>query len=95
MYPNPTEYVAAGQAEEWDIGSLGVVRERQASFDFAQSHLEVEYGYLVSSETPIASVSEVDRPGVRVALVGRSASDLVISNDLKHVSVDAAVICLR
>ena len=87
MYPNPSAYLAAGQAGGWDIGSLGVIPERQASFDFAQPHLEVEYGYLVSAEASIASVSEVDRPGVRVALVGRSASDLVLSNDLKHASV--------
>ena len=69
VYPNPTAYLTAGQAGGWDIGSLGVVSERQASFNFAQPHLQVEYGYLVSAQAPIASVSEVDRPGVRVALV--------------------------
>lgn len=87
MYPNPTAYLAAGQAGGWDIGSVGVAPERQALFDFAQPHLEVDYGYLVSPETPIASLSEVDRPGVRVALVARSASDLALTKDLKHASV--------
>jgi polar amino acid transport system substrate-binding protein len=61
--------------------------ERQALFDFAQPHLEVDYGYLVSAETRIASVAEVDRPGVRVALVARSASEAALTNDLRHASV--------
>ena len=87
LYPNPTAYLAAGQAGGWDIGSLGAVPERQARFDFAQPHLEVDYGYLVSPEIRIASLSEVDRPGVRVALVADSASDLVLSKDLKHALV--------
>jgi polar amino acid transport system substrate-binding protein len=87
MYPNPTAYLAAGQAGGWDVGSLGVAPERQASFDFAQPHLEVDYGYLVPATARIASVSEADRPGVRVALVARSSSDLVLTKELKHASV--------
>lgn len=87
MYPNPTAYVIAGQAGEWDIGSLGVVQERQLLFDFAQPHLEVDYGYLVAAEAGIASMGQVDRPGVRVALVERSASDWALTKTLKHASV--------
>src|SRR5688572_4485459 len=87
MYPNPTAYLAAGQAGQWDIASLAVAPERRALFDFAQPHLEVDYGYLVSAETRIGSVSEVDRAGVRVALVARSASELALTKALKHASV--------
>lgn len=87
MYPNPTVYLAAGQSGGWDVGSLGVVPERRALFDLAQAHLEVEYGYLVSPETRIASISEVDRPGVRVALVEGSASASALAEKLKHASV--------
>jgi polar amino acid transport system substrate-binding protein len=75
VYPNPTAYVAAGEAGQWDIGSLGVTPERQALFDLAQPHLDVDYGYLVPADTRITSISEADRPGVRVAVVERSASD--------------------
>jgi polar amino acid transport system substrate-binding protein len=87
VYPNPTVYLAAGQSGGWDVGSLGLAPERQTLFDFAQPHLEVDYGYLVSAETRISSVSEVDRPGVRVALVERSASDVALSMDLRHATV--------
>ena len=87
VYPNPTVYVKAGEAGAWDMGSLGVVSERRASFDFAPPHLVVDHGYLVPSGTRIASIGEVDRPGVRVGLVERSASDQILSSDLKHASI--------
>lgn len=87
MYPNPALYVAAGQAGQWDVGSLGVVPEREALFAFAPPHLEVDYGYLVSSQTPIASIGEVDRAGVRVALVSRSASEIAFTKELRNASV--------
>jgi polar amino acid transport system substrate-binding protein len=87
VYPNPSVYVTAGQAGAWDIGSLGVTPERQALFDLAQPHLSVDYGYLVPADTRIASVSEADRPGVRVALVERSASDLTLTRDLKQAGI--------
>ncbi len=87
VYPNPAAYVAAGQAGQWDIGSLGVAPERQALFDLVQPHLEVDYGYLVPADTRIASVGEVDRPGVRVAFVDRSASDLTLTGNLKQAAI--------
>lgn len=87
VYPNPAAYVSAGEAGHWDIGSLGVVPERRALFDFAQPHLEVDYGYLVPGDTHITAVSEADRPGVRVALVARSSSEAAITRVLKHATV--------
>lgn len=87
VYPNPAAYVAAGQAGQWDVGSLGVATERLALFDLAQPHLEVDYGYLVPGDSRIASVSEADRPGVRVALVARSASDLALTSQLERAAI--------
>lgn len=87
VYPNPTAYLAAGQAGKWDIGSLGVVPERQMFFDFAQPHLEVDYGYLVPADARIGSVGDVDRPGVRVGVVALSASGTTLAKVLKHASI--------
>lgn len=87
VYPNPAAYVAAGQAGQWDIGSLGVAPERQALFDLVPAHLEVDYGFLVPADTRITSASEVDRPGVRVAFVDRSASDLTMTGSLKQAAI--------
>ena len=87
VYPNPAAYVAAGEAGQWDIGSLGVAPERQALFDFVQPHLEVDYGYLVPADTRILSVSEADRADVRVAVVEGSASDFTLTKLLKHATI--------
>ena len=87
VYRNPNEYLTAGLAGGWDVGSLGLEPQRQALFDFAPPHLVVDYGYLVSAEVRIASISDVDRSGVRVALVEKSASEAALSMRLKHASV--------
>ena len=87
VYPNPTAYLTAGQSGAWDVGSLGLTPQRQASFEFAPPHLEVDYGYLVSPGAGIASIAEVDRPGVRVGLVARSASESALGSELKHAVV--------
>jgi polar amino acid transport system substrate-binding protein len=87
VYPNPAAYVAAGQAGGWDVGSLGVTPGRESWFDLAPPHLEVDYGYLVSGDAPIRSIAEVDRPGVRVALVTDSASEAALSASLRHASI--------
>ena len=87
VYPNPSAYIAAGQAGHWDVGSLAVAPDRQSSFDLAQPHLEVDYGYLVSANAGIASVSEVDRPGVRIGLVALSSSDSTLSKALKRATI--------
>ena len=87
VYPNPGAYVAAGRAGGWDVGSLGMDPEREAHFDFAPPHLEVDYGYLVPAGSRITTLGEADRAGVRVALVARSASDFALSRDLRHATV--------
>lgn len=87
VYRNPEAYLTAGLAGNWDVGSLGVDPERRAHFDFAPPHLEVDYGYLVSADARIESAEDVDRPGVRVGLVSRSASGSAIAKSLKHASI--------
>ena len=87
VYPSPAAYVSAGQAGQWDIGSLGVAPEREATFDLVQPHLEVDYGYLVPADSRISSIGDADQAGVRVALVERSASDLTLTRNLKNAAI--------
>jgi polar amino acid transport system substrate-binding protein len=87
VYPNPAAFLTAGQAGGWDVGSVGVLSERQALFDLAKPHVEIEFGYLVPAESRITTVSDVDGPGVRVAIVARATSDLILSRTLKRASI--------
>jgi polar amino acid transport system substrate-binding protein len=64
-----------------------VAADRQTLFDFAPPHLKVDHGYLVAGDRAITTMAELDRPGVRVALVTSSASDLALSRLLRYATV--------
>ena len=87
FYPNPGAYIAAGQAGQWDIGSMGVAPERRASFDFPTSHMAVEVGYLAPAGSRLATASDIDRAGVRVAVVERGTPDIFLTASLKQASI--------
>jgi len=47
---------------------------------------EIEATYLVPAGSPIKSVSEVDRPGIRIVSPAKSAYDLYLSRTIKQAS---------
>ena len=51
-----------------------VRKVRAVYMSFAQPHLEVEAGFLVSSNSKISSITEVDRDGVRVGVTQGSTT---------------------
>src|SRR5918997_1023068 len=66
-YPGPGNLVEAVSSGVWDIGLVGADPLRAAEIAFTPAYLEIEATYLVPAESPIRSIEEVDRPGVRIA----------------------------
>jgi polar amino acid transport system substrate-binding protein len=85
LYPSIPALLDSGKAGEWDITFIGITPGRAKDFDFAPTHLEVEFGYLVPAGSTITTMAEVDRPGIRVALQERSGPDAFFSPLLKNV----------
>ena len=78
------ESVKSGQ---WDIIFSGVSPERAKDLDFSAPYAEIETGYLVASGSSISSMSEVDRPGVRIALQEKGAADRLLTPAIKHATL--------
>jgi polar amino acid transport system substrate-binding protein len=57
---------------------MGVQRNPVHLIAFSAAHAEIEATYLVPSVTPIASLAEVDRPGVGIASTAQAADDLCL-----------------
>jgi polar amino acid transport system substrate-binding protein len=70
----------------WDIAFLGADPDRDA-IAFTDPYLEIEATYLVPAGSRIASVDEVDREGVRIAVSGKSAYDLFLSRSLRQAQL--------
>jgi len=77
----------AVKAGAWDVAFLGNEPQRAGEIAFSPAYLEIEAGYLVPAGSPIRTVAEVDRKGVRVATAANSAYDLYLSRTLKQASL--------
>ncbi len=74
----------------WDIGFLGSEPQRAAEIAFSPAYLEIPVTYLVPAGSPIRTLADVDRKGVRIAVSDKSAYDLFLSRILKHATLARA-----
>ena len=86
-YPGAGQVADAAAAGAWDVGFIGAEPARAAEIAFTVAYLEIPATYLVPAGSPIRSIAEVDRPGVRIAVAARSAYDLYLSRSLKHAQL--------
>src|SRR5207302_4933976 len=87
LYPSIGALLDSGNAGDWDVAFIGFTPARAKDWDFAPPHLEVEFGYLVPTDSSIATMADVDRPGVRVAVQERSGPDAFVSRVLKNAVI--------
>src|SRR5687767_6499266 len=92
----PVEFVrfdAAGKladavkANAWDVAFLGAEPQRAAEIAFTAPYLEIPVTYLVPAGSPLRTIADVDREGVRVAVAEKSAYDLFLSRTLKQAKL--------
>jgi polar amino acid transport system substrate-binding protein len=86
-FPNPGAVADAAKTGVWDVGFIGAEPQRANEIDFTAAYVEIEATYLVPPGSPIKAIADVDRPGTRVAISGRSAYDLYLSRHLKHAEL--------
>lgn len=86
-YADPGSLADAAERGEWDIGNIGAEPQRAQTIAFTQAYCEIEATYLVPAGSPIRSIADVDRPGIRIATKGRAAYGLWLENNLRHAEL--------
>jgi polar amino acid transport system substrate-binding protein len=86
-YEKVGEVAEGGKRGEWDIAFIGAEPQRAKDIDFTAPYVEIEATYLVPAGSPIKSIDDVDRPGVRIAVSDRSAYDLWLTRNIKHAEL--------
>ena len=71
----------------WDVAFLGNEPQRAAEIAFSSAYLEIPSTYLVPAGSPIRSIDEVDREGVRIAVAEQSAYGLYLARTIKHAKL--------
>ena len=86
-FKSPGELADEAGNNVWDIGNIGAEPARAETIAFTAAYAEIESTYLVPAGSPIKSIAEVDRPGVRIAVTGRSAYGLWLDRNIKHAEL--------
>lgn len=86
-FPRPGELADQAGKDVWDIGLIGAEPQRAEVMAFTAAYAEIEATYLVPAGSPIVSVDQVDRPGVRIAVTDRSAYGLWLDRNIKQATL--------
>lgn len=89
-FGSPGEVADAVAADAWDIALIAAEPTRAESIAFSDAYVEIEATYLVPAGSPIQSIEEIDRAGVRIAVSDRSAYDLYLTRSLEHATLHRA-----
>jgi polar amino acid transport system substrate-binding protein len=72
---------------EWDVAFLAIDAGRADEIDFTAAYIEIEGTYLVPSGSPVSTIVDVDRRGVRIGVSAKSAYDLFLSRSIQHAEL--------
>ena len=86
-FPSPGQLADAVDDDVWDIGNIGAEPQRAEKIAFTAAYCEIEATYLVPAGSPIQSIRDVDKSGVRISVTGRSAYGLWLENNIKNAEL--------
>jgi polar amino acid transport system substrate-binding protein len=86
-FARPNTLADAVDDDVWDIALIGAEPARAQKIAFTTAYVEIDAAYMVRSGSPIASIAEVDRPGVRIAVAAKSAYDLWLERNIRHATL--------
>lgn len=89
-YQRIAEVLAAMKAGDVDFTISNATPARAVDVDFSQTLISLELGYLVPAASPIATMSDVDRSGLRIGVTQGSTSQRTIPNLLPSAVVTPA-----
>jgi len=86
-FARPSALADAADDGVWDIGLIGAEPARAEKIAFTAAYAEIEAAYLVQPGSPLARFEDVDRPGVRIAVLARSAYDLWLERNIRQAAL--------
>src|ERR1700733_4678712 len=88
-----TVYDAAGKVTdavkngEWDVPFLAIEPVRAAVIGLTAPYVIIEGTYMVAAGSPLKTIADVDRDGIRIAVAKGSAYDLYLTRTLQHATL--------
>ena len=86
-FERPSGLADAAGTNVWDIGLIGAEPARAEKIAFTAAYVEIEATYLVPPGSPLQSIAEVDRAGIRIGVTAGSAYDLWLDRNIQHATL--------
>jgi polar amino acid transport system substrate-binding protein len=83
----PAAVIDSIRKGEADLGLLAFDPTRAAEVDFSAVYVLAQNSYLVPANSPIRSVADVDRAGIKVGVTAGDAADLFLTRALKAATL--------
>ena len=86
-YSSVSAQLAGAKSGEWDVAMMAINPQRALIVDFTAPYMEVEFTYLVPAGSSISTLSDVDKPGVRIGVVQKGGPDVHLSRNLQSATL--------
>lgn len=86
-------YDAAGKVFDavktgaWDIAFVAIEPVRAAEIEFSAPYVIIEGTYMVPKDSPLKTIADVDKSGIRIAVGLKSAYDLYLTRTIKNATI--------
>jgi polar amino acid transport system substrate-binding protein len=77
----------AAKTDQWDVAFLAIEPVRAAEIAFTAPYVIIQGTYLVPKDSPLKTLADMDRDGVRVGVNKGSAYDLFLTRTLKNAKL--------
>jgi polar amino acid transport system substrate-binding protein len=86
-YENVEHYNQSIGKDEWDVALTPRDLSRIERLGFSEPLLVVDYGYVTRASSSLMSADEVDRAGIKVAVLEHSPADGALTRTLKNATI--------
>jgi polar amino acid transport system substrate-binding protein len=87
VYDAAGKVFGAVKSNAWDIAFVAIEPVRAAEIEFSAPYVIIEGTYMVRQDSPLKTISDVDRTGVRIAVGPGSAYDLYLTRTIKNATI--------
>jgi len=87
MYDTVAQLIDSAADDAWDVVFIGMNPDRAKRIRFTGAYAAVELGYLVPLGSPISSIGDADRAGIRIAVQSKGGADILLSKQLKSAQL--------
>ncbi len=90
-YRRSAEVIAALKTGDIDVAFVTFTADRAKEIDFSSPYLQIEKGILVPGDSPVKTPADIDRPGMRVAVLGGGTADSTLSREFRNAAITRAL----